>query len=356
VTFVGPLPPISGGIAQHSSRLVRAIAECDADPQLVSWISQYPRLLHKGGGMDPAAPRRPDVTYLMRWWDPTSWVRAGRIARSGDLLVMPWWTPVHAPPLRVIARTARVPLTLVVHNALPHEHLPFDKQLARGVMRSATHVVVHAQVVADAVHELAPDVPVTVVPHPPSIDFAATPLPARPPLRLLCMGYVREYKGFDVAVEAVRLLREQGVDVQLTIAGEVWKGLDDWERRVADPRLGNDVELIARYVGDDELAELLSSHHIVVAPYRAATQSGIVPMAFAAGRPVVATNVGGLRESVTDGVNGLLVEPDDAPAVAAAVQRLAAGLDDYANGAAATSWSWLDVARAVLTPLSSRRA
>ena len=60
------------------------------------------------------------------------------------------------------------------------------------------------------------------------------------------------------------------------------------------------------YVADDDIQALLSGHHLVVAPYRSATQSGIAPLAFAVGRPVVTTRVGSLAEVVIDGVTGTL--------------------------------------------------
>lgn len=353
VTFVGPVPPISGGIAQHSARVVEALEACGAPTTVLSWSAQYPKVLFKGSGRDPASMPYAGARFMLRWWDPVSWWRAGRIAHSGDLLVMPWVTPVLALPQRVIDASARVPLSLFVHNALPHERMFADARLARWVMRRAAHIVVHSEPLANVVHDLAPRVPISVVPHPPNIEVTPTPLPPRPPLRLLCLGFVRPYKGFDLAVDAVRRLRGRGVDAQLTIAGEVWDDKEGWRARVADPDLAGSVELVDRYVSDDEVAALLAAHHIVVAPYRSATQSGIVPLAFAAGRPVVATAVGGLPECVADGETGRLVAPEDVTPLADAIADVADDLDAYAKRASGVHTSWNDVACALLTPVSS---
>jgi glycosyltransferase involved in cell wall biosynthesis len=352
VTFAGPVRPMTGGIAQHSSCTVGALRDAGADVDVVSWAAQYPRVLYKGSGVDPTIEPFAGARFLLRWWSPVSWARAGRIAHRSDLLVMPWVTPVHAVPEWVIHAAAGRPLSLLVHNALPHERMPFDTRLARLVMRRAAHITVHAQTVADAVHELAPAVRVSVVPMPPALQIAPTAVPPRPPLRLLCVGFVRPYKGFDIAVDAVRILRTRGMDVQCTIAGELWEDADEWRSRVADPALGGAVTLDARYIPDDDLAALLASHHIVLAPYRDATQSAVVPVVFAAGRPVVATNVGGLSESLTDGKNGKLVPPGSAEAIADAVQAVAGDLDGYAARAAETTTSWARVAQALLTPLT----
>jgi len=328
------------------------MTELGAETNVISWAAQYPRLLFKGSGRDPASAPLPGARFLLRWWDPISWTRAGRVARASDLLVMPWVTPVLALPQRWMDAVAHRPFSLMVHNVLPHERMVADAQLARWVMRRADRVVVHAEPLAEAVHELAPSVPVTVVPMPPLIDVPFTALPPRPPFRILCLGFVRPYKGFDLAVDAVRELRAQHVDVELTIAGEIWDDADGWRERVADPALGGAVRLVDRYVADDEVAALLAEHHMVVAPYRSATQSGIVPLAFAAGRPVVASAVGGLPESVADGVTGRLVQPGDVGRLADAIREVGDDLDAYASRAAAVRTSWTDVARALLGPVS----
>jgi glycosyltransferase involved in cell wall biosynthesis len=348
VTFVGPVPPLPGGIAQHSARVIEALRTCGADVTVLSWASQYPPVIYKGQKRDPGAAPFPGARFLLRWWDPTSWVRAGRVAKQSDLLVMPWVTPVHAVPQRTIAATAKVPVSYLVHNAIPHERMPFDEKLASASMRRAAQIVVHAQAVADAVHELAPGVPVSIVPHPPQLPIDPRPLPARPPLRLLCLGLIRHYKGFDIAVEAVRVLRNRGLDVELTIAGEMWDDIEEWERRIAAPDLGGCVNLQARYLADDEMGTLLGAHHMLLAPYRSATQSGVLSLAFAAHRPVVATDVGGLRESIEEQGGGAVVPPNDPEALADAIVKVADDLEGASMRAGATSWTWEDVARALL--------
>jgi glycosyltransferase involved in cell wall biosynthesis len=288
---------------------------------------------------------------MLRWFDPTSWLRAGRVARETDLLVFPWVTPFHAFAQRTMEVAARVPVSIMVHNVLPHEHMPFETPLARWVLRRADTAVVHAQAVCDALHAIAPDVRVHVIPMPPTLPIQSSKLPILPPLKLLCLGYVRPYKGFDLAVDAVQRLTKRGLDVRLTIAGQVWTEKELWSARIADPELDGRVQLIDRYLADDEVALQLRDHHIVVLPYRSGTQSAVVPLAFAAGRPVVATTVGGLPEVVDDGVTGRLIPPDDVESLAAAIEDVSVDLARYAAASANAAWHWEDVARALLTPL-----
>ena len=83
--------------------------------------------------------------------------------------------------------------------------------------------------------------------------------------------------------------------------------------------------IINEFVSIERRGELFAAADVVVLPYIEASQSGVIPLAYAAGKPVVVTAVGGLPEAVEDGRTGLVVAPRDERALADAVVRL---LDD----------------------------
>lgn len=347
VTFIGPVPPLRSGIAQHGGHVADAMAEA-ADVTVLSWHHQYPKRLFGRSQVDPDATPHPGARFMLRWWDPTSWWRAGRIAARGDLIVIPWTTPFHAIPYRVvIALAGRVPTVAIVHNAIPHEALPLQRPLSRWVLSNCTGIVVHASSVADEVAELVGPVETVVTPHPPNIAVEPRPLPEGDETRLLFFGFVRHYKGVDVAIDALAELARKGIRCRLTVAGELWDPIDTWDQMIAERGLTGQVELRPRYVPDAEVSAMLAEHHAVVLPYRSASQSGIVPVALAAGRPVVATRVGGLEEIVTDGVNGTLAEPGDPASLADAIERCVADLPAMAAEARNNALSWRDTAAAI---------
>jgi len=349
IVYVGPLPPLPGGISQHGAQLVRAHAAEGHEVRVISWRAQYPRMLYKGRQVDPTATPFPGAQWLLAWYDPLSWRRAGRAARGADLLVFPWVTPVQAPAYRALLGAARpTPAVAIVHNPIPHEQRPFDRVLTRAVLRRLRGAVVHAEASAAALAEIAPGLQVATVPHPPNLEVAATELPPAPPHRLLFFGFVRPYKGLDVAFEALAKLVAKGLDVELVVAGEFWGPVEPWREQLATLGLSARVRLRPGYVPDSEVGDLLAASHLVVAPYRHATQSGIVPIAGGAGRAVVATAVGGLTEQVADGVNGVLAPPGDPDALAAAIERALGALPELTAGARRMTVSWQDVANLVI--------
>ena len=350
IAFIGQVPPIRGGIAQHGGYLTEALGR-DHDVTVLSWRNHYPSVLYRRPQVDPRATPHPTARFLLRWWDPTSWWRAGRAARRADAVVLVWATPFYALTYRVVlALKGRARAVAVVHNSLPHEPLPLQRTLTRGVLGRCDGLVAHASTVAEEVDQLLDGrVEITTVEMPAHIPVDPTPLPpVSAGLRLLFFGFIRPYKGLDVALDALAELRDEGVRHHLTVVGEPWDRDEPWAERVAERGLVDQVDLRLGYAGDDEVAGLLAEHHAVVLPYRSATQSGIVPVALAAGRPVVATDVGGISDVVHDGENGTLATAGDASSLAEAIQRCAAHLPELAAGATRLSTTWDDVAAAIV--------
>lgn len=115
-------------------------------------------------------------------------------------------------------------------------------------------------------------------------------------------GRIEPYKGLDLLVDAFMKLDSK---YHLLIAGS-----GKIDREINDKIiLNNRIEVINRYIDDDEISDLLNKVDIVVLPYKRASQSGVIPLVFAHGKPVVATNVGALKEQVPEGT-GVVTNAD----------------------------------------------
>jgi glycosyltransferase involved in cell wall biosynthesis len=140
-------------------------------------------------------------------------------------------------------------------------------------------------------------------------------------VRLLALGMVRRYKGFDLLLDAAR----QVPGVHVTVAGEQWGEAGEQVRALAaDGALAGRVTLRPGYVPGPDIPALLASHDVLALPYRHATASQNVLLGHAHGLPVLATRVGTFGGQVRDGVDGLLVPPGDVPALVTALERLTA--------------------------------
>ena len=103
----------------------------------------------------------------------------------------------------------------------------------------------------------------------------------------------------------------------------VFAGDGDERTRLIDRARQLQIADRVRFLGDrSDVPALLACSDLFVLPSLAEGLPMSVLEAMAAGRPVIATSVGGIGEAVTDGVTGLLVPPADANALAAAIRRL----------------------------------
>lgn len=143
-----------------------------------------------------------------------------------------------------------------------------------------------------------------------TFKITTTPVPHN----VLFFGRISPYKGIEYLCEAMKIVHKAVPDATLTIAGggqmyfdiEPYQNLDYFEFR-------------NRYIDMHELAELISRCSFVVCPYTDATQSGVVMTSFALGKPVIATNVGGMGEMIEDGKSGRLIPPKDTASLARAI-------------------------------------
>jgi glycosyltransferase involved in cell wall biosynthesis len=205
------------------------------------------------------------------------------------------------------------------HNVLPHERKPYDEPLMRRLLRKVDGVLVHTDAQADVARGLTSR-PVRVAEmaaHLPSPGAAARG-DGKVRRRLLFFGIVRPYKGLDVLLRA---LAEGPGDVALTVAGEFWGGLDETRELIRSLDLTSRVELRPGYVPAADVPGLFAAADALVLPYRTATASQNVWMAYEHGLPVIATDVGGFAAQIRDGVDGLVCPPDDVASLASALRR-----------------------------------
>ncbi|SHK30886.1 glycosyltransferase [Rhodothermus profundi] len=336
LTLVGPVAPYRGGIAHFTEALAQALQARGHQVRALSFRRQYPRWLFPGRQQTEPEPTTASMpaAYVLDPLHPWTWRQAVRTLQQQqpDLVVFQYWLPFFAPAYGVIARWLRrkgIRAVALVHNALPHERHVLDAALSRWFLRQCRARIVLSTAVAQQLAALGVPAEVRLV-HP--IDPRYGPgrprkearqrlgLPVEAPV-LLFFGFVRRYKGLDVLLEAMPSIRAALPDVQLIVAGEFYERPEYYQERIRALGLTSCVHVHDHYIPESSVVWYFSAADLVVQPYLAATQSGVVPLAFHFERPVVVTAVGGLPEVVPHEIAGFVVPPDDVNALAEAVVR-----------------------------------
>lgn len=327
VSFIGPAYPYRGGLATIIEQLAREFQSRGNEVSIKTFSLQYPRLLFPGksqyrGG---EAPEGLNISREVSTINPLSWWRVGRRLRreAPDVVILKYWTPLMAPCFGTICRIARRngKTKVVAHldNITPHEPHFYDKILNRYFLRSCDGFVYMSEAVHTDLAGFRPEAPALFAPHP-LFDTYGKKLPREEACRRLGLnpslgyvmffGYIRDYKGLDLLLEAWSLLKAEGKTSgrKLLVVGEVYGDDNKYLQLIASLHLEEDVVFHNKFVPDEEVAEWFSVADMVALPYKSATQSGVTQVAYAFDVPMVVTRVGGLAEMVGDDVVGVLAE------------------------------------------------
>lgn len=249
--------------------------------------------------------------------------RTGADAVFVNTLTIPVWLAA--------ARLAGLPTVCHVHEAEENQPRLVRRVLAAQTLLTGTVIANSAaarRALVDVLPRLAQRITVVHngVPGPPRPAKPRRDRQAGAPAHIALVARLSPRKGIDVALEAIAQLREQGRDVTLAVCGTAYQGYEWYEQELRDRADRPDVAGAVTFAGYvDPTWPVLSAADVVVVPSRVEPFGNTAVEALLAQRPVVASGVQGLTEVIRDEVTGLLVAPDDASALAAAVASL---LDD----------------------------
>lgn len=326
IALLGPAYPYRGGIATIMEKLSTTLSARGAECRLYTFTVQYPEILFPGKSQyrESAPPEGIDIRREVNTVWPINWINVGgRIKHwQPDALIMKYWTPFMAPCFGTIARIARsntrTKVLVQLDNVVPHERHLIDTAFTRYFLNSVDGFIYMSEQVHRDLQSLAPDAPALYSPHPlfdnlgsrTGKDEACRRLNLDPQYDyVLFFGLIRDYKGLDMLIEAWRILCRQGGENhrrRLLIAGEFYSGRERYMRQIKEAGLDEQIIIHDKFVNDEDVRFYFSSADVLVLPYYSATQSGVTQIAYNFDVPMIATRVGGLSETVIDGVSGII--------------------------------------------------
>jgi glycosyltransferase involved in cell wall biosynthesis len=336
IVIIGTAYPHRGGIAHFIGLLFKTLADRGHDVTLFSFTRQYPSLFFPGKTQMETGPdflHTPSQPVLDSI-NPFSWIKVGLMVRkiNPDVVIFKYWMPFFAPAFATISRLAKLRrstrVLYICDNVIPHEKRPGDRLLTKQAMRPEDLYIVMSASVEKDLLQLRPLARYRMVQHPVYEIFQGrfSKAQAKARLRLgdhpyiLFFGYIRPYKGLQVLLEAMALLRRK-MDVRLIVAGEFYDDKAKYLEQISRLDLQQAVTVLDQYIPNDEVGLYYAAADAVALPYISATQSGIVQICYHYDKPVIATDVGGLPEVVHDGRTGFIVAANDANAFAEAILR-----------------------------------
>jgi len=327
VILVGTAYPYRGGLASYNERLIREFGTMGYDAKIMTFTLQYPDFLFPGKTQYSSSPAPTDlqIERKVSSVNPLNWLKIGNELKNEapDLVIIKFWLPFMGPCFGTIARIARMnqktKVVAIIDNIIPHEKRIGDKIFSRYFVNSVDGFVTMSRSVLDDLKTFDAKKPKGENPHPLFDNFGERVskevackhlgLPTNQRY-ILFFGFVRDYKGLDLLLEAFADARFRNSGIKLIIAGEYYNNREKYQQIIKENQLENDIIQKNEFIADEEVKYYFGACDLVAQPYKTATQSGVTQIGYHFEKPMLVTNVGGLPEIVPHNKIGYVVAPE----------------------------------------------
>lgn len=325
INIVGVAPPYRGGIALHNAFLFKYLSK-KHEVIFYNFLRQYPNLLFPGktqftNKSSLIIPSKRIIDSI----NPFTWHKTSNliIKNNPDLVIFRTWNVFFCLMFGYIAKKIKkrssIKTLVICDNILPHERTVFDKILMKSFLKKMDFHIVQSSIVEQELLNLLPNAIYKKLFHPIYDNFGSiqdkVKMKKKKSIKtkyvILYAGLVRSYKGFDILIQSIKHIKKKLDDFLVLAIGESYEDPKKYNSLVEKEGVSEFFFWENRYVPDDEIKEYFSICDVVALPYKTASQSGIIPIAYHFEKPVVVTSVGGLPEMVKNNKTGIVIEPNN---------------------------------------------
>lgn len=342
IAIISPSKKYPGGIYHYTIKTALELKQY-RKVDVISFKKQYPKFLYPG---NQKKENLVDLNFkdeyeILKWYDYFSWRNAFKIVKNNaDLIYIPWWTIILTIPILFLAKLSKkngIKVIIEFHNIFDHDagiiKIFLTSLIINRLVKHSDLCILHTKENSEKLKKLTKNnVNTIILPLGPLNDFNNLVDPNeiyeiyglnKEKKYILMFGVVRNYKGLEYAIEAIKILKEKGYsDYQLLVVGEIWINLRKERDLIYSYGLKKEIIFINKFIPDKHIVPFFKIAEIIIYPYINATQSGSLNFALNAKKPIIATRVGGFKEILRDQVNGLLIPPKDPHKLANAILNL----------------------------------
>ncbi|MDG2188956.1 MAG: glycosyltransferase [Candidatus Marinimicrobia bacterium] len=321
IVTIGPFPPLRGGISDFHEALVNQISK-KSDVKVLNFKSLYPKIFFPGKSeYSNNKSSFKNVNTILNPLNVLSWIKGKSLIKENntDKVIISYWSfffiPVYMFLLGSVKKENRY---VLFHNVISHENKPFEKFLLRHFIKIIGHCIVMNNYNKELILKINPKASIINNYHPiyelPYLDNSSnnykTDLNIKTKKTILFFGLIREYKGLDLLINAIGLSKNKIKDLKVLVVGENYESLEKYHKMIRAHNMKDSFTFINSFVDKGDIKKYFLSSELVVLPYKSASQSGVLSLAYNFNRPVITTDVGGLSDYVSDKKSGFIVDPN----------------------------------------------
>ena len=316
ISFLSAFPPYRGGISKHSSLIYHHLSSRHK-VQALNFSKLYPSIFFPGKTQydkksDYIGERVLNSMNFFSWKKTAKSIKA----YNPDIFIFKFWHPFFAPCythlIRSIKKNNDCKIIMICDNIFPHERFPLSKILIKRLINKVDGFLVQSSIVENELKSLvgSPIYSKNFHPiydnYPKGIDMleARNILDISESKVVLFFGLVRKYKGLDILIKSMDRVFEKDSDIKLIIAGECYGDKDKYLNLINNSKFKSNICWVEKFISDSEVPIFFSASDVVVLPYRTASQSGVIPLAYNYNKPVITSNLVSLTEVIEEGRTG----------------------------------------------------
>ncbi len=340
IILIGPAYPYRGGNALFVAHAYDALKD-QFDIKIYNYKLLYPSFLFPGTSQfdkSNVQVKQVPSERVVNSINPINWIKVAEKLKkeNADLIIFDWWHPFfgfcHGAISCLIRKRYKKKILFITENVVSHEDNFIDKFLTKFGLRNASKFLTLSSIVEKDVEQYGKgkkvyrsELPVYNC-YQQKSDFNKSKGKEKlgfsdDSIILLFFGYIRKYKGLDILIEAFPKILKNNPAARLLIVGEFYDKQETYLNQIDKLEIKDKVKVINQFVPNEDVAKYYEVSDLVILPYRSATQSGILNVAYGFYKPVVVSDVGGLAEFVDEGKTGYVVNPDSPDAIAEGVKK-----------------------------------
>lgn len=310
--LVSPAFPYRGGIADSTHQLAKALSQQGNTVVIWTFTTLYPKWLFPGTTpfSNMEKPTDLDIERKIHAFNPVNWFGVIRQLKKNPpkRVVFRYYTPFLALCYGTITGSIQAlsQCVLLVDNWTPHENRWLDRWLNSYLKKKFKTYTTLSEAVAEELrkeklekigagfHPIEEGLRPSMAQHKARTTLGWT---KNHPIALF-YGLIRPYKGLDLLIDAFALEPLKSSTLRLAIVGEFYESLADYQKRIAQRGLTERIYLLPEFADEIRTQQVFSAADIAVLPYRSATQSGVIPLAYHFEVPILVTSHPGLRVPV----------------------------------------------------------
>jgi len=326
VTLIGTLPPIKA-LSPYCYHLADALSK-KVETEFINFKDSLPKSLYFGGMKEKQNKKinlkKVKIKSIITWWNPFSWINVGLLIKGDILHIQHWalYSGIIYCFILPISKIRNKKCVITVHNITPHVEdftsILFDRIINKFIFLYADAFIVHNKRNLKKFLQLykVDEKLVFITNHGSIMPYQKikniSKIDARKHLNIpidkkviLFFGYIWKYKGLDILLDSLKIVKDKIKNVVLIIAGQPLKDWAEYEKIIFVNDLNENIHKKLDYIPDSEIEYYFSCADLVVLPYKKHhfdTHGGVGALVLPFKKPIIVTNVGGLSEYVKDNI------------------------------------------------------